>query len=252
MKELTWSWLAGFFQAEGTVGEPPVHKTLSISQAEREPLDLIVEFISTYYPQARAKVRGSFGRGRGIYTLYIHFLALRSFCAWLRVEKLYRAAKWLKVTCDNVPTCLPIDDDWIAGFWEGDGSVYLAGALDIQVVFTQRPEDVVVLEEVKKYLLQYDFGNGTVYDYRYPILAMKKYPSHSAARLTYHCGVHNQNLLKWLYGNVRCSFRKQRLGTFLDALRKFREESELEEYENYPKRGYHMPPSIKALYQPRK
>ena len=40
MKDITWSWIGGFVQAEGSVGP----RSVSVSQKDREPLELIRDF----------------------------------------------------------------------------------------------------------------------------------------------------------------------------------------------------------------
>lgn len=244
MKDITWSWLAGFIQAEGHITLPvsKCPRYLSIEQAERDPLRRIVAFLDNM-DLGHPDIHFRENRGRGTYRMGVYggpFLRIAlETVSLLRGTKMLRAGSWLELSETPVPSMRSINDDWVVGFWEGDGSVYHSGALDIQVVFSQK--DVAILKEIRAQLSQYQFGTGTIYDY--------KYPMSSAARLTYHCGVRNQTLLGWLHENVRCEFRRCQLSIYLEALSKFREESELEEYKNYGKPGYHMPPSIRVLYQ---
>ena len=253
MNTLTWSWLGGFFSADGSVARPTRQsKFLSVGQARREPLDLIHQFLCSSLPGSRfTPVRGPYNNAHaGIYVqnVYGAFLpTLRVLYPRLRGRRVKEwSAKWLEKLHQDVLSDIPIDDDWVVGFWEGDGSVYLSGASDIQIVFAQK--DVTVLEEIRTYLAD-RFDAGTIYDYKYKVLVRNRYPARSVARLTYHCGIHEQDMLGWLYENVRCEFRRSQLGAFLEAIRLFKTSSEEESYTNYGKPGYHMPPGIKALYQ---
>jgi len=225
--KLTWSWLGGFYQAEGCVS----NRRLNIEQKEREPLELIVQFLMYELPNIRPiKVRGPLEHHTPATRkpTYIHSMTLPKITTAKVLHKLLphiHTNVRHKIIKDTNLQCVecPLNDDWIAGFWEGDGSIFPA-SIDVQIAFAQK--DKVILEEIRKYLTHYtSFGNGTIYDYKYPQLIGEKYPSFSVPRLIYHCSMHNQEMLEWLFRNVRSKFRQLQLGTFLDAIRLYHESS---------------------------
>ena len=223
---LNWRWFAGFFQADGciTMPAPKQSRVLSTSQANREPLDLMRQFLfETLHDVPITPVCGPYANdGSGIYVHNVcsGFLSvLTEMCPWLLGHLRDHAVSWLAILYRDVPAQQTIDDDWVAGFWEGDGSIYLSGN-GIQVVFAQK--DVAVLKEIQSHLAN-RFSLGTIYDYKYRMLVKDKYLGRSVARLTYHCGVRNLSLVEWLYRNVRCEFRRSQLRTFLKVFREDKE-----------------------------
>lgn len=250
MKELTWPWLGGFFQAGGYVSRPApkAPRALTVVQAKREPLDLIHQFLSNTLPSVCfVPVRGPYGtniemRGnyiqRGIYVQGIYGGlpdVLSALSPWLRSEKRERAVEWLRILHRGVPEYQLINDDWIVGFWEGGGGVGLSDSAHIN--FTQG--DATVFGEIQAHLMG-RFGCGSRYLSKYKV-----------AQLNYSCSVRDPKMPEWLYENVRCEFRRSQLRVFLEALRRYREDTEEREYANFGRPGYHTPSSIKVLYQRR-
>ena len=140
--EITWEWLGGFVQAEGHINTP---YWLDISQARREPLDMIHDFLLLKLPNAPARIYGLYkNKGRGIYQLRIHKNhqeVLNTLHPYLRSEKHARACTHLS----TIAKMLPINNDWIMGFWEGDGFIR-ANILG----FCQK--DRTVLDEIQQHL----------------------------------------------------------------------------------------------------
>jgi len=211
MKDVRWSWLAGFFQAEGCVS---LKGELTVSQKDHEPLDLIHDFLKYHFPKYRALVRRK--KFTDYHTLHLYPRVTEQLLPWLRGEKLYRAAEKLVAQNRALPKCLPIDDDWTIGFWEGDGSVFLAGpSTGIQVTFSQK--DPEVLEELRDHLTKHSFGSGSLTETE-PKLPTKPGLHSHMNRLTYHCGVRDTRLLAWLHDRVRSEFRREQLRAFIKAV----------------------------------
>ena len=151
--DLTWSWLGGFFQAEGCISG----RTLVLPQKDRRPLDLIRDFLisefpSTSIPEVRsyASPLNSFKPGSIQHRLSIRTATPRILARLIpylhREKRLTLPTKILTLLKQQ-----PIDDEWIAGFWEGDGSIWSANTLQ----FYQK--DRYLLEEIRNCL-----GHGNI------------------------------------------------------------------------------------------
>lgn len=147
---LTWSWLGGFFQAEGSI----LDSDIRLSQTYGNGLQLVRDFLlqefgdschvglSDSLPLKYVRKGGecasysciSIARGRE--------LVLNRLLPYLRYDKLLSAVEKTCVCCNT----LPFDDDWIIGFWEGDGSIQLN-----KLSFMQK--DVRVLYDIQQYLV---------------------------------------------------------------------------------------------------
>ena len=147
---ITWQWLAGFFQAEGCYAG----NRFSVSQARREGLDMIREFlVENVDDLGRASVLrteeegpAKDGRRFVLYKLNVHHgrqHIIKELLPYLRGSKRNIFSESLLL---NLPK-KPINDDWIIGFWEGDGSIHNTSRY---IVFTQKDRNV--LEEVQSYL----------------------------------------------------------------------------------------------------
>ena len=153
---VSWSWFAGFFQAEGYVSKVGTRKPLQLCQKQREPLDAIREFWLSEFPESTfPKVGGPYVSG--VYELYAFACFLQVLVRlypYLRGTKRERAWSWLDCTLpeefrDFLEAHRAIDDEWIVGFWEGDGSIVSHNGYPA-MTFTQK--DVDLLSEVRDYL----------------------------------------------------------------------------------------------------
>jgi len=171
-----WGWLAGFFAAEGWFGyylgrnhKPYVR--LDVSQKEKEPLEVLMQFLGVgNIHLARNKVYEWY-----VYTLY-----------GLAAESLY-----------GTLVEQPMSDDWIRGFWEGDGSAYFGEPpyCYARVRFTQKSRRV--LDEIRDYL-----GAGSVCEC-----------SGGYHRLTIYDG--KKKLLLWLLEGAQSPRRRLQLEGYL-------------------------------------
>jgi len=144
--KITWPWLGGFFQAEGSI---PTPYNLTIAQKDKEPLDMIYDFLVHELPNTSfTPTYGPYkNKGKGIYYLNIRKgfkKVLTNLYPYLRDEKLIYAHLYLTTR----PSTLPINDEWIVGFWEGDGSIQ-TGSRNL-LVFSQKNPNV--LNEIQEHL----------------------------------------------------------------------------------------------------
>jgi len=140
-RPMTWSWLGGFFQAEGCL----TNRHLTIEQADRRGLDLIQHFLTQELPNARPfKVGGPYLHKTGklkasyMYSLYTYAntpLLLSKLLPYLHSEKRRRTLE-----SANFYQQQPLDDEWVIGFWEGDGSIRNSGNT---IEFYQNDEELL-------------------------------------------------------------------------------------------------------------
>lgn len=242
---VTWAWFGGFFQAEGSICRPFDQKGVSISQADREPLDLILDFLKRELPDLRfTGVRGPYkNRGKGIHKLSVYrgfTRVLLKLYPYLRGRKRERAKLWLEILApyerlEFVDAQHELSDGWVAGFWEGDGHVQPhSDSAGLLLSFAQK--DVSVLEEVRTYL-----GKGSITTFRTRV-------SH-ISRLTVWQGLREHPILNKVHEHLVSELRSRQVGSCIEAARIYLETSEDELEDNYGRPGHHMPPRIKALYQ---
>lgn len=201
MKELTWSWVAGFFQAEGYVSKLGARKPLQLCQKQREPLDAIRDFWLCELPETTfPKVGGPYASG--VYELYAFagFLSVVvKLYSQLRGAKRQRARSWLESTLPDefqgfLKTSRPLDMDWVTGFWEGDGTITLNDRAYPVLKFAQN--DCSLLEEVRGFL-----GVGVVSD-----------EGNAHFKLHIYLGRHScPNSVRALLEGVRLSYRLEQI-----------------------------------------
>lgn len=139
---INWEWLAGFFQAEGSLSiNDRNHPYIIISQKDVPILELINQFIERELD----------------YKAKMHHLP--SGINDLRIFKSHTVAQFLLHTLpylhepkrylDSVPRS-PFGWDFLTGFWEGDGSVgkHSSGGL-IYSIAQKSPE---ILEAIRAFL----------------------------------------------------------------------------------------------------
>lgn len=148
-ENLTWSWIAGFFQAEGNI----CLNKISIGQKNKEPLDLIYYFLQKELsPLQLPPTIGPYKNGKS----YIHFLNFSSHKTVTKfMSQISSQILGEKRTYSNIITPpIPINDEWIAGFWEGDGYIYTHQItppnFSIRISFAQK--DRTILEQIQQYL----------------------------------------------------------------------------------------------------
>ena len=144
---LSWMWLAGFLQAEGSFG----YKGITLGQKDREPLDLIKQFLEDeLLPLKVPSVNGPYKNGKSfIYSLTLSSMYVRTKIFARILSYTYSIKQPIKCVC------LPITWEWLGGFWEGDGSITSVGVTSgssgtTLISFTQK--DVVVLRIIQAFL----------------------------------------------------------------------------------------------------
>ena len=130
-------------------------RKLYIEQKEREPLDIIANFLVHELTDIRpVKVYGPYERLTPVIhnPTYIHTMQLTPTTTAKVLHKLlpyiHRKARHKIITNTNLQTAEhPLDDDWVVGFWEGDGSIRSSGNI---IEFSQ--EDKELLTDIQTYL----------------------------------------------------------------------------------------------------
>ncbi len=160
---ITWSWLAGFYQAEGSISYNPTYSShnLSIGQKGREILDRIRGFLGfgSIYPMAPKDC-------------YLYSCSKRANTKIIADSILPHliGGKWTTMIskCQEMDIDIidavvspqkELDWDFVTGFWEGDGSISIndsyfrktgGGRPYAQIVFAQL--DPEVLHKIKDFL----------------------------------------------------------------------------------------------------
>ncbi len=144
MIPITWSWLAGFFEAEGHI----TMRRLSVNQAHKESLELIKDFVghgNILGPYICGK--SSSGDSLTTYRLQIGNgwrEVLIQLLPYLHYSK--RRDAQVLLDCEHIDNQQQLlDDDWVVGFWEGDGSIRSNG-----FIFYQR--NIAILKDIQSYL----------------------------------------------------------------------------------------------------
>jgi len=151
---LTWSWVGGFIQAEGSIGV----RRVTISQAQGNALELIADFLKSQIPTlSDLKVSKPYRSGLRkdgsevlVRQLAVfssgHVEVMQALYPHLRYDKSERIARCLKMSEPSMPQ--PFNDDWIVGFWEGDG--WLEASTSYIFGFGQ--SNTALLQDVQAYL----------------------------------------------------------------------------------------------------
>lgn len=150
---INWSWLAGFFQAEGSMYNytPSSAHYLTITQKNRLTLEWIKEFLEL------SDIKSSiYTNPAGISVLTIHAngseTVLTHIFPLLQDYKRRQVKAWNNLERTNLPKeTLPIDYDFVVGFWEGDGSINYDRHQQY-LILTYYNKYPGVLETIKRFL----------------------------------------------------------------------------------------------------
>jgi hypothetical protein len=153
-KPISWEWLAGFFQAEGSAYHAPASgHFISIAQKDTSVLRLIGSFLDTYNisysiydPQREGVIpRMQVSTRQAEVLLWYVFPQLRS-------KKQTQLLSWAAEANVLLPTTpKPLDYDFVVGLYEGDGyPSYERARHCIFLKFYQH--DLDLLEELKAFL----------------------------------------------------------------------------------------------------
>lgn len=211
MSEVTWPWLGGFLQAEGSI----TRFGFALGQANRQVLDLIREFLmfetGLEVPKVYTTVCSESGYKPGtvLYRLDVvgakWSILFQSVIPYLRSDKFSRLARAFKSYDGSSYEVIPVEEHWVTGFWEGDGwvQVQLGG---IQVGFSQK--DCSLLEEIRDF-----FGWGRLHQ-----------NSRGVWSLTLQRSVHvdsSMSYVKVLCDNVVSVQRARQLDIAVDGYKRF-------------------------------
>ena len=229
---------------------------MTVCQKDREPLDLIREFLAKEFPgMYLQKVHGPYNAGKecfvgwnnqtyiqkGLHTFSVagkkSLSVLVHLMPYLRNEKLYRAAERLVAQNLPLPKVLPIDEVWIAGFWEGDGSIYIAypNIQRIQTMFSQK--DASILTEVKTFLTR-----GRIYTRK------NKHTDTTISRLIVDETLQKHPTIDTLLKHTKTLYRKHQI---VDVLA-LTERTQTEMLQRRPKRPEKQPYTPRPLGRPKK
>ena len=164
MKDINWSWVAGFFQAEGTpTGSHPRWK-IQFYQHDLESMQLLQAFFvaelkdhhsaiytetftSKTFPNGKTYnwPKGKLSCRLNINGKYAYPI-IKNIFPLLRGSKRTQTEVWAAKAKLELPQLLaPLDFDFVIGFWEGDGSPTLDSySQHIDFDFTQKDAEVLL------------------------------------------------------------------------------------------------------------
>lgn len=176
---INWEWLAGFFQAEGCVLADYNRNLpeLVIPQSSPEILDDIESFIKSelsvkvnrsHYKIGSNLVEGEFENYRLIVWSRINVIPImKNIYPYLRSVKREKVQTWKRRLNIELPERQePLNWDFVAGFYEGDGYLRYANAhmnsIAVEICFTQK--DRPILEKLHTF-----FGKGFIANHRHAL-----------------------------------------------------------------------------------
>ena len=207
--ELTIEWIAGFFDAEGCLsqsrnsgGNKTYYPTISISQKDKQILEKIRDFFGEGYVTKHGTCytwqvnhRGNVLKVVPQLIPYLHHSEKR--------QKYDELAEKFNLPKYNLQH--PMTNDWIIGFWEGDGGIskitLTQGKYDKtyeypMLQFYQKNKEL--LEKIVIYL-----GVGSVSEPKPNMHCLSVYPGKTATHPIYQL----------LYDQIRTKYRRQQINT---------------------------------------
>ena len=157
---INWEWLAGFFQAEGSIGSffdrmgCYYAPRITISQVEDEILYRIADFLKIAQPNTSLGVYGKKDTHPASSLVVRYRKNTQLLCVQVAPYLRSTMLSKLRETCNQCRMDVDGDvQDWswdfVAGFWEGDGCLGRT-AFSCQVNFDQADE--ALLQEVRDFL----------------------------------------------------------------------------------------------------
>ena len=162
--EITWAWIAGFWQAEGSITYSQGASRVSIGQKDREILDRLQEFLGFGYIYEQ---KVNFGYKTGIYHQLqfnkrseneIFFTKVLPYLWGDKRDRVLFELSFLDIDYSYFPQ-EPLCWDYVCAFWEGDGYTSVndayfkrtgRGRPYVQSVFCQK--DLTALFEIQRFL----------------------------------------------------------------------------------------------------